>query len=139
MYKSNAALAALILSLLLLGCTASATPAPTKAAPAAAAQVIPDLLKCANNSLIFPLPQDASECASVAGGAAFKTQMKPEEVINFYRDFFGSDGWTLLSGAEATSVTPIAGWLKGNTTVQLIAFPQQGGGSSVNINVAATQ
>ena len=139
MHKSNAALAALILSLFLVGCMASATPAPTKSIPEAAAQVIPDLLKCANNSLIFPLPQDASECASVAGGAAFKTQMKPEEVIKFYRDFFGSDGWTLLSTAEATSATPIAGWLKGNTTVQLIAFPQQGGGSSVNVNVAATQ
>jgi hypothetical protein len=139
MHKFYAALAALILSLLLLGCTASATPAPAKSGPDAATQVIPDLLKCANNSLIFPLPQDARDCASVAGGAAFKTQLKPEEVIKFYRDFFGSDGWTLLSTAEAASVTPIAGWLKGNTTVQLIAFPQQGGGSSVNINVASTQ
>jgi len=139
MQKFYAALAALIFSLLLVSCAASGTPAPAKSAPEAAAQVVPEMLKCANSSLIFPLPGDASECASVAGGAAFKTQLKPEEVIKFYRDFFGSEGWTLLSTAEATSVTPIAGWLKGNTTVQLIAFPQQGGGSSVNVNVAATQ
>lgn len=142
MRKIYAAIAALTLSLLFGGCTTS-TPAPaTNSTPAltptARAQVIPDLLKCANNPLIFPLPQDASECASVAGGAAFKTQLSPEEIIQFYRDFFSSDGWTLLTNEKSLTRTPTAGWLKGNTTVQLIAFPQQGGGSSININVAMT-
>ncbi|MBE0669545.1 MAG: hypothetical protein IH588_03055 [Anaerolineales bacterium] len=42
----------------------------------------------------FPMPEDASNVVSVAGTVNFQTKLSLEEVMAFYRDTYGKQGFT---------------------------------------------
>jgi predicted small secreted protein len=84
----------------------------------------------------FPMPDDASNVVSISGTVNFQTNLSLEEAMDFYRDVFGSQGYTEREILTVVSDTTFSMVFDGHESGEAIVV--QGvdlGDGTTNVNV----
>lgn len=84
----------------------------------------------------FPMPDDAKNIVDIAGTTNYQTSLSLEEVMNFYRDVFGKQGYTERPILTVVSDTTFSMVFDGDPSGQAVVV--QGvdlGDGTTNVNI----
>jgi hypothetical protein len=84
----------------------------------------------------FPIPDDANNVVSVSGTVNYQTSLGLEEVMEFYRDIYGKQGYTERGLLTVVSDTTFSMVFDGDPSGQAVVI--QGvdlGDGSMNVNI----
>jgi hypothetical protein len=105
--------------------------------PAATPEPEDDLNFSSNNDSEFPMPDDAKNVVNVTGIVNYQTSLSLDEVMSFYRDFYGKQGLSERELLTTVSDGVFSFVFDGHESGQAIVI--QGvdlGDGSVNVNIS---
>jgi hypothetical protein len=84
----------------------------------------------------FPLPDDATNVVEVTGTVNYQTGMSLEDVMTFYRQAFGSQGYKERELLTVTSDTTFSFVFDGHASGKAIVVQGVDLGGSTNVNIS---